>query len=107
MAPTNTLPPMSDEQRADALAKAAAARRQRAEIKALLKTGSLTLAEVFDRAETDDIVAGTKVYPLLASMPRMGKIKAKRLMEDLNIAENRKIRGLGTRQRENLLKTFA
>jgi hypothetical protein len=107
MAPTNTLPPMSDEQRADALAKAAAARRQRAEIKALLKTGSLTLAEVLDRAETDDIVAGTKVYPLLASMPRMGKIKAKRLMEDLNIAENRKIRGLGSRQRADLLQTFA
>ncbi len=107
MASTNNLPPMSDEQRARALEKAAAARRKRAEIKALLKTGSLTLAEVFEQAETDDIVAGTKVYPLLSSMPRMGKIKAKRLMEDLSIAENRKIRGLGARQRENLLKTFA
>lgn len=107
MVSTNTLPPMSEEQRALALEKAAAARRQRAEIKALLKTGSLTLAEVFERAETDDIVAGTKVYPLLASMPRMGKIKAKRLMEDLRIAENRKIRGLGSRQREDLLNTFA
>ncbi|MFV9671765.1 MAG: integration host factor, actinobacterial type [Acidimicrobiia bacterium] len=107
MASTNKLPPMSDEQRAEALAKAAAARRQRAEIKALLKTGSLTLAEVFEQAETDDIVAGTKVYPLLASMPRMGKIKAKRLMEDLTIAENRKIRGLGSRQRADLLQTFA
>ncbi len=107
MAPTNNLPPMSDEQRAEALAKAAAARRERAEIKALLKTGSLTLSEVFERADTNDIVAGTKVYPLLASMPRMGKIKAKRLMEDLGIAENRKIRGLGSRQRANLLQTFA
>jgi hypothetical protein len=107
MAPTNTLPPMSDEQRAQALAKAAAARRERAEIKALLKTGSLTLAEVFERADTDDIIAGTKVYPLLASMPRMGKIKAKRLMEELGIAENRKIRGLGSRQRTDLLQTFA
>ena len=45
MADSHTLPPMSDEQRALALEKAAAARRQRAEIKALLKTGSLTLAE--------------------------------------------------------------
>ena len=107
MASINNLPPMSDEQRAEALAKAAAARRQRAEIKALLKTGSLTLDEVFERAETDDIVAGTKVYPLLASMPRMGKVKAMRLMEELQIAENRKIRGLGSRQRENLLNEFA
>ena len=107
MASTNNLPPMSEEQRARALEKAGAARRQRAEIKALLKTGSLTLAEVFEQAETDDVVAGTKVYPLLASMPRTGKVKAKRLMEDVGIAENRKIRGLGSRQREDLLKTFA
>lgn len=106
MADTHNLPPMSDEQRALALRKALAARRQRAEIKALLKTGSLTLSEVFGRAEADDIVAGTKVYPLLASMPRMGKIKATRLMQELGIAENRKIRGLGPRQRENLLDTF-
>ena len=107
MASNNKLPPMTAEQRADALAKAGAARRQRAEIKALLKTGSLTLGEVFERAETDDIVAGTKVYPLLASMPRMGKVKAMRLMDELQIAENRKIRGLGSRQRENLLNEFA
>ena len=107
MADTHQLPPMSDEQRTQALEKAAAARRQRAEIKALLKTGSLTLAEVFEQAEADDIVAGTKVYPLLASLPRMGKIKATRLMDELGIPENRKIRGLGSRQRENLLNSVA
>ena len=50
MASTNNRPPMSDEQRARALEKAAAARRKRAEIKALLKTGSLTLAEVFEQS---------------------------------------------------------
>ena len=107
MAETHKLPPMSDEARARALEKAAAARRRRAEIKALLKTGSLTLAEVLEEAEHDDIVAGTKVFPLLASMPRMGKIKAIRLMEELGIAENRKVRGLGSRQREELLARFA
>jgi len=107
MATTNTLPQMTDEQRAQALAKAGAARRQRAEMKVLLKTGSLTIAEVFAQADEDDIVAGTKVFPLLASMPRMGKIKAKRLMEELEISESRKIRGLGRRQREDLLATFS
>ena len=63
MSDTSTLPEMSDADRETALAKAAAARRERAEIKALLKTGSLTLEEVFDRAESNDIVAGTKFYP--------------------------------------------
>jgi hypothetical protein len=107
MADTHKLPPMSDEDRARALEQAAAARRRRAEIKALLKTGSLTLAEVFEEAERDDIVAGTKVFPLLSSMPRMGKIKAIRTMEELGIPENRKIRGLGSRQRADLLARFA
>ena len=54
-------PELTPEQRRAALAKAAEARRVRAEIKELLKTGSLTLPEVLDRAETDELVAGTKV----------------------------------------------
>ena len=98
---------MSEDQRNAALAKAAEARRTRAEMKELLRTGSLTLAEVFERAETDDVVAGTKVNTILVAMPRMGKVKAKRLMEEYGIAENRKIRGLGSRQRRLLLDYFS
>jgi hypothetical protein len=40
-------------------------------------------------------------------MPGMGKVKAMRLMEACSIAENRKIRGLGARQRECLLEYFS
>jgi len=98
---------MSDEQRQAALAKAAEARRTRAEIKQLLKTGTLTLPEVLERAETDDVVAGTKVASLIVSMPGMGKISTKRLMEEYGIAENRRIRGLGSRQREVLVEHFS
>ncbi len=100
-------PKLTDEQRRAALVKAAAARRTRAEIKELLRTGSLSLAEVLDRAETDDVVAGIKVSSLLVAVPGMGKIKAKRLMEEHGIAENRRIRGLGSRQRSTLLSHFS
>ncbi len=100
-------PKLTDEQRRAALAKAAEARRTRAEIKELLKTGSLTLADVFERAETDEIVAGTKVSAILVSLPGLGKIKAKRLMEEHGISENRRIRGLGSRQRRVLLDLFS
>jgi transposase len=100
-------PKLTDEQRAAALAKAAEARRVRAEIKELLRTGSLTLAEVFDRAETDDIVAGTKIYSILISLPGVGKVKAMRILEEHDIAQNRRIRGLGTRQRKVLLDLFS
>lgn len=99
-------PKMTDEQRAAALERAAEARRVRAEIKQLLKTGSLSLPDVFDRAEEDDLVAGIKVSALVIAMPHMGKVTAKRLLEDLGIADNRRLRGLGSRQKEALLKSF-
>ena len=101
------LPETTEEQRAAALARAAEARRTRAEIKQLLKTGSLTFSDVLDRAEENDLVAGTKIQAIIVSMPGMGKIATKRLMEDIGIAENRTIRGLGTNQRAALLERFS
>lgn len=100
-------PKLTPEQRRAALAKAAEARRVRAEMKELLKTGSLTFSEVLDRAESDDIVAGTKVAAVVVSLPGVGKVKGKRLMEELGIAPNRRLRGLGSRQREALLQRFS
>jgi hypothetical protein len=99
-------PQISDEQRERALAKAAEARRVRAEIKELLKTGSITFPELLERADDDELVSGIKVFAVLSSMPGTGKIKAKRLMEAHGIAENRRIRGLGDKQRERLLAEF-
>lgn len=100
-------PQLTDEQRKAALAKAAEARRVRAEVKELLKTGSLRLSELVKRAETDHILAGLKVERVIASMPGTGKIKAKRMMETLGIADNRRLRGLGEKQKEALLAEFS
>lgn len=100
-------PKLTDEQRKAALAKAAEARRVRAEVKELLKTGSMRISELFARADEDDLIAGLKVESLIAAMPGTGKIKAKRLMESIGIAENRRIRGLGVNQREALLAEFS
>ncbi|MCP3997848.1 MAG: integration host factor [bacterium] len=100
------LPKMTDEQRAAALARAGEARRVRAEIKQLLKTGSLSLPDVFDRAAEDDLVAGIKVGAVVVSMPHMGKVKAKRLLDDLGIDESKRLRSLGSRQKEALLGSF-
>lgn len=100
-------PKLTDEQRAKALEKAAEARRVRAEAKELLKTGSMSLKELFERADSDDLMAGLKVESLIAALPGTGKIKAKRLMEELGIAENRRIRGLGVNQKEALLARYS
>ena len=97
------VPETTPEQRRAALEKAAATRRLRAELKQLLKTGSLTLPKLFERADADDMVAGMKVYSLVASLPGVGKVKAGRIMEEIGIADNRRIRGLNERQRQALL----
>lgn len=100
-------PQLTDEQRRAALAKAAEARRVRAEKKELLKTGSLSLSELLTQADSDEILAGLKVEKVIAAMPGTGKIKAKRMMESLGIAENRRLRGLGANQRAALLDEFS
>jgi hypothetical protein len=102
------LPPsLSPEERRAALDKAAAARRKRAEIKEQLKERRLTLAELFERSEHDDVLGKLKVVSMLESMPQTGKVKARRLMQELDISESRRLRGLGPNQRRKLLDHFA
>lgn len=99
------LPPsLSPEQRQAALEKAAQARRQRAELKEQLKMGSVTLAELLERAGSDELVGKMKVVSVLESLPGLGKVKARRLMEQIGISETRRLQGLGSNQREALLK---
>jgi signal recognition particle GTPase len=101
------LPPkLSDEQRRAALAKAAEARRVRAELKEKLKMGSVNLDELFAQAEQDEIVGKMKVVAVLESLPGVGKVKARRTMEEIGISETRRVRGLGDQQRASLLKSF-
>lgn len=105
MVPGVALPPeLSPEARKAALAKAAANRRQRAELKEKLKMGSLNLAEVLDMADGDDVVARTHVVAVLESLPGLGKVKARRVMESVGISGNRRLQGLGAQQRSRLLK---
>lgn len=101
------LPPLSPEQRAAALLKAAAARKARAELKVRLKSSGTSLAEVLDSGQRDDAVGKMKVLAVLEAMPGVGKVRAQRLMESLEISPSRRVRGLGVNQRTALLKAFA
>jgi len=100
-------PQLTPEQREAALAKAAEARRARAELKEKLKMGSLSLPEVLSQVEGDAIVAKTKVLAVIESLPGVGKVKARRTMEEIGIAETRTLKGLGTQQRKALLDAFS
>jgi hypothetical protein len=96
-----TPPILTPEQRAAALEKAKEARAARADIKARLKMGSLTLTEALN--SDDSNVGKLKVVSLLESLPGVGKVKARKVMDEVGIADNRRIQGLGSQQRQSLL----
>ena len=100
------LPPLTPEQRAAALEKAAEARRVRAEIKNRLKYSQGSLKEVIEQGQTDDVVGKLKVVALLESLPGVGKVKAKAIMTEIGIAETRRVRGLGPHQAAALIQRF-
>jgi hypothetical protein len=100
-------PALTPEQRQAALEKAAKVRRERAEVKEKLKLGSLSLAELLQKAENDETVGKMKVVSVLESLPGLGKVKARRLMETVGISESRRLQGLGAKQRADLLKETA
>jgi hypothetical protein len=100
------LPPLTPEQRAAALEKAAKARKDRAEVKNNLKRGVITLPAVLKQGQSDEIVGKMKVSALLEAMPGVGKVRARQIMERLGIAESRRVRGLGANQRTALENEF-
>lgn len=102
-----SLPTMTLEQRAAALAKAAEVRQARAELKNRLKTGTVTLADILVQGADDDVIGKTKVAALLEALPGVGKARRIQIMERLGIDENRRVRGLGGNQRQALEREFA
>jgi transposase len=100
------LPPLTPEQRAAALEKAAAARRERAEIKNRLKHSGASLSEVVHEGQKNDVIGKMKVSALLESLPGVGKVRAKQIMERLSISETRRVRGLGANQIAALEREF-
>jgi hypothetical protein len=101
------LPPLTPEQRQAALEKAAASRRERAEVKNRLKNAGASISEVLSEGQVNDVIGKMKVIDLLQSMPGLGKVRARQVMERLGIAESRRVRGLGAKQVAALTEEFA
>ncbi|MEI8050815.1 MAG: integration host factor, actinobacterial type [Actinomycetes bacterium] len=99
-----TPPMLTPEARAAALEKAARIRRERADIKRQLKVGSLTLERAFELVPTNEAIAKMKVLALLEALPALGKVKARRVLDQVGISESRRVQGLGANQRAELLK---
>jgi hypothetical protein len=101
------LPPLTPEQRQAALDKAAASRRERAAVKNRLKHSGASITEVLRDGERNEVIGKMRVVDLLQSMPGLGKVRARQVMERLGIAESRRVRGLGSKQVAALEREFA
>lgn len=101
------LPSLTPEQRAAALTKAAAARRERAAVKNRLKHAQGSLAEVVQDGQGNDVIGKMKVSALLEAMPGVGKVRARLIMDELSISESRRVRGLGAKQIAALTARFS
>jgi Cdc6-like AAA superfamily ATPase len=97
---------LSQEQRVEASRLAVANRRRRAEVKRQVKTGELSLEELFDLAEREECVAQMRAYDLISALPAIGEVKAERIMKSASIAQTRRIRGLGPKQRAELFRAL-
>jgi hypothetical protein len=95
------LPTLSVEEKREALEKAQAMRRRRSEIRVALKKGEIAISEILEAQ--DEVIARMRVSYLLRSLPRIGKIKAQKIMDEIGIDDARRIQGLGRRQRDALL----
>jgi hypothetical protein len=100
------LPELTHEQRADALKKSADARRERAAVKNRLKYAQGVLSEVIETGKTNDVVGKMKVSALLESMPGVGRVRARQIMDEIGISETRRVRGLGNKQIAALIERF-
>lgn len=97
------LPTLTPEQRAQALAKAAEARKARSELLASIKSGERSIDKVLSKAKEDKTIGKTKVTQLLKAVPGLGAVKVAALLEQAGIDPDRRAAGLGDRQREALL----
>lgn len=101
-----SIPTLTPEQLSAARDRATQAHRARAELKTKVRSGQVTLSEGLDEALADDTLSHIKVVDLLKCMPRVGDKRAAEIMERLDIAPNRRIRGLGRHQLDDLRAEF-
>ena len=100
-------PQLTPEERAEALAKAKASRQHRATIKAQVKDGKLSINQVLQMAESDEVIAKMRVLELVESMSGVGKVRGKAILEKLNISLTRRLQGLGKHQMKDLIAQFS
>jgi hypothetical protein len=99
------IPDRSLNQRMDALAIANDIRGKRARLKRDVKAGRVLVPALI--ADPPEFIATMKVMDLLLATPRIGSVKAVRVLRDLAISPSKTVGGLSERQRIKLVQMLA
>lgn len=97
-------PRRSLDQRMDALRRANEIRVKRAQLKKDLKTGRVHVEEILK--DPPDYVGTAKVFDMLMAVPKFGRVKAGRFLNQCRISQSKTVAGLSDRQREELVNLF-
>lgn len=94
-------PARSLQQRRDALDRANEIRTYRADLKRDLKAGHGTVIDVV--RDSPDETETMKIFDLLMSAPKMGRVKVNRILNQCRISPSKTVGGLSDRQREEII----
>ncbi len=94
-------PSRSLDQRMEALRRANVIRVRRAQLKRDLKAGAVLIADVLQ--DPPDYVLTAKVYDMLMAVPKLGRVKAMRFLNQCRISQSKTVGGLSERQRAELV----
>jgi hypothetical protein len=97
-------PERSLDQRMEALKRANDIRVQRARLKKELKDGRASIEAVL--LDPPDYVGTAKVIDMLMAVPKFGRVKAARLLNQCRISQSKTVGGLSDRQRAELVALF-
>ena len=98
------LPTLSAEERRRALDKAAEVRHRRSEVRKKITAGDITIKEALESSDT--LITHMRVSSFLRALPGVGVVKTREAMDEIGIAETRRVGGLGARQRRALIERF-
>jgi len=94
-------PERSLDQRMEALKRANDIRTARAQLKRDLKGGRMTIHELL--SSPPEYVMTAKVFDMLLAVPKYGRVKANRVLNQCRISPAKTIGGLSERQRGELV----
>ena len=97
-------PLRSLDQRMEALKRANDIRVKRAKLKKDLKDGRVRVETIL--RNPPDYVETAKVFDILMAVPKFGRVKAARFLNQCRISQSKTVGGLSDRQRAELIGLF-